>query len=58
MPVYEYRCCNCDATFEMLVRAGATVTCPHCGSPSLDNLVSLTGNAKRVQWTAVQWETT
>jgi putative FmdB family regulatory protein len=40
MPVYEYRCRNCGETFEFLVRAGTTVTCPHCGSPLLDKLIS------------------
>jgi putative FmdB family regulatory protein len=40
MPIYEYRCRNCDVTFEVLVRAGTTVTCPHCGSSSLDKLIS------------------
>lgn len=28
MPIYEYRCRNCEAMFEVLVRAGTTVTCP------------------------------
>jgi putative FmdB family regulatory protein len=40
MPIYEYRCRNCNATFEILVRAGTAVTCPHCGSSSLDKLIS------------------
>jgi putative FmdB family regulatory protein len=40
MPIYEYRCRGCEATFEVLVRAGTTVTCPHCGSSSLDKLIS------------------
>jgi putative FmdB family regulatory protein len=40
MPIYEYRCRDCEATFEILVRAGIGVTCPHCGSTSLDKLIS------------------
>ncbi|MFQ6100938.1 MAG: zinc ribbon domain-containing protein [Anaerolineae bacterium] len=40
MPVYEYRCRDCKTTFETLVRAGTVVTCPHCGSSSLDKLIS------------------
>ncbi len=40
MPIYEYRCRNCDATFEVLVRAGTTVTCLHCESSALDKLLS------------------
>ena len=51
MPIYEYRCRGCEATFEVLVRAETTVTCPHCGSPSLDKLISapfvLSGQATR-----------
>jgi putative FmdB family regulatory protein len=40
MPVYEYRCCDCRATFEVLVRTASLVTCPHCGSSSVDKLFS------------------
>jgi len=40
MPIYEYRCRSCDATFEVLVRGSNAVTCPHCGSASLDKLIS------------------
>jgi len=40
MPIYEYRCRDCDATFEVLVRGGNAVTCPHCGGSSLDKLLS------------------
>ncbi len=40
MPIYEYHCRNCNATFEMLVRASTTVICPHCGGSSLDKLLS------------------
>ncbi len=40
MPIYEYRCYNCDVTFEVLVRGGGDVACPHCGGSSLKKLVS------------------
>ncbi|HUV90645.1 MAG TPA: zinc ribbon domain-containing protein, partial [Anaerolineae bacterium] len=40
MPVYEYRCCDCDTTFEALVRDGKAAVCPHCGGSSLDKLPS------------------
>lgn len=40
MPIYEYRCQDCGATFEVLVRANKTVTCPRCGSCALDKLLS------------------
>jgi len=38
MPIYEYRCRNCEAMFEVLVRSGTAVACPHCGSSSLNKL--------------------
>ena len=51
MPIYEYRCRNCDATFEVLVRGSNAVTCPHCGSSSLDKSfsapVTLSGRTAR-----------
>jgi putative FmdB family regulatory protein len=41
MPIYEYRCQACETTFESLVRGDSTVTCPQCGSPALDKLLSV-----------------
>jgi putative FmdB family regulatory protein len=40
VPIYEYRCNDCHATFEQLVRTGSVVTCPYCGGLSLDKLFS------------------
>ena len=40
MPIYEYRCRDCDATFKVLVRGGNAVTCPHCGGLLLAKLLS------------------
>jgi putative FmdB family regulatory protein len=40
MPLYEYRCRACNATFETLVRGGSLVACPRCGSVSVDKLLS------------------
>ena len=40
MPVYEYRCRNCGATFDVLVRSGTAIACPHCGSSALDKMLS------------------
>jgi putative FmdB family regulatory protein len=40
MPIYEYRCQDCDATFEALVRGNDPVTCPHCGSATLNKALS------------------
>jgi putative FmdB family regulatory protein len=41
MPIYDYRCRTCTSRFELLVRGEQTVTCPHCGGPELDRLLSL-----------------
>lgn len=40
MPIYEYRCRNCSATFEVLVRNEGDAVCPECGSTALDKLLS------------------
>ena len=40
MPLYEYHCRACSATFEKLVRDGSRVACPHCGDSSVDKLLS------------------
>ncbi|MBI5148068.1 zinc ribbon domain-containing protein [Candidatus Pacearchaeota archaeon] len=39
MPVYEYRCKDCNAKFEVLYRQGDEVKC-ECGSENLEKLVS------------------
>lgn len=41
MPIYEYRCQGCEATFEVLVRGESEITCPHCGSATLHKLLSV-----------------
>ena len=40
MPIYEYRCGDCGKRFEALVRGSRSVTCPSCGSSSLNKLLS------------------
>lgn len=43
MPLYEFTCEECGATFEELVGAGLegpAVTCPECGSEDIEKLVS------------------
>lgn len=40
MPIYEYRCDECGTTFEKLVRGRGAITCPDCGSSSLQKLLS------------------
>ncbi len=43
MPLYEYKCADCDKPFEMLVASPAladSVVCRYCGSESVRRLVS------------------
>jgi putative FmdB family regulatory protein len=43
MPLFEYRCADCDTTFEKLTsRATAdAVECPRCGSTHARRLISV-----------------
>ena len=36
MPVYEFKCKNCDHAFEMLMSSSSQGTCPNCHSKRLD----------------------
>ena len=41
MPIYEYRCDDCDKEFETLVlRKSEVVQCPACGGEHLSRLIS------------------
>lgn len=40
MPLYDFRCRGCGATFETLVRQGYTPACPSCASTDLERLLS------------------
>lgn len=40
MPIYDYRCMDCDKTFELLVRSSTIPVCPACGSQRLEKLLS------------------
>jgi putative FmdB family regulatory protein len=41
MPIYEYRCANCDRSFEAFVRNGDDSTqCPHCHNSKLTREMS------------------
>lgn len=41
MPLFDFHCADCDATFEELVRQGADApACPGCGSASTRKLPS------------------
>ncbi|MDY0375609.1 MAG: zinc ribbon domain-containing protein [Desulfobacterium sp.] len=43
MPIYEYKCNNCDNNFEMLVLGGDKPACPSCKSLDLSRLISKCG---------------
>ena len=42
MPIYEYRCTRCDASFEKLVFSGEEqdIECPECGSREVEKKMS------------------
>jgi putative FmdB family regulatory protein len=41
MPIYEYRCANCDRSFEAFVRTGdGGPQCPHCHGSKLTREMS------------------
>jgi putative FmdB family regulatory protein len=43
MPIFEYRCSNCDEVFEQLQlrRTDTEVECPHCGGRRAEQLFSV-----------------
>ena len=41
MPIYEYRCKECEREFEALVLKNAEPSCPSCGGRDLERLFSL-----------------
>ena len=44
MPIYEYRCLNCNEEFEALIFGGDDkVSCPHCNRDKLERLMSSCG---------------
>lgn len=40
MPIYDYRCKECNQTCELLVRSSTVPVCPECGSTQLEKQVS------------------
>jgi putative FmdB family regulatory protein len=53
MPVYEYRCEECNEGFELFVRSSSQKTnpsCPKCGSHKVRKAISLfgVGGASRI----------
>lgn len=46
MPIYEYKCNDCETVSEILVKSRAKeseVTCPDCNSSNLNKLISVPG---------------
>lgn len=41
MPLYEYRCEQCGAECELLVRRAEDVVCPECGGSRLEKRLSV-----------------
>ncbi len=41
MPIYDFKCLDCEEQFEALVLKGGTPACPACQSARLEQLVSL-----------------
>lgn len=52
MPIYNYRCTACEATFEKLMgMKDPTPVCPSCGSPEVSrqlSRVATTGKAEAI----------
>ena len=48
MPIYEFRCIECENVFEEILMAsdeGNGICCPNCKSPSFERIVSKTNFA-------------
>jgi putative FmdB family regulatory protein len=41
MPLYEYRCQDCDHDFELLVRESTALECPACHGRALEKQLSV-----------------
>jgi len=48
MPLYDYRCPACQAEFELLVRTGTPIACPHCGATGLERALSRIAPAGKI----------
>ncbi|MBS0261335.1 MAG: zinc ribbon domain-containing protein [Planctomycetes bacterium] len=42
MPLFEFRCSDCEQDFEILVRSHERPACPDCGQKTLEKLFSET----------------
>ncbi len=43
MPIYEYKCADCNEDFEKLVFGGKTPNCPKCESTEVKKKLSVFG---------------
>lgn len=43
MPIFEYKCAECEREFEAFVTAERTAECPACHSANLEKLLSSPG---------------
>ena len=43
MPIYEYKCNQCEKTFEALILGSDVPQCPSCNSQDLSRLLSCCG---------------
>lgn len=41
MPIFEYRCVECDKDFEILVFSNQEVSCPTCEGDNIKRLLSV-----------------
>jgi putative FmdB family regulatory protein len=41
MPIFEYECKDCSASFELLVRSDSRIACPSCESDRVVKKLSL-----------------
>ena len=48
VPIYEFRCEACAATFEELARADELPACPRCGAPEPRRLLSRVSPTPRI----------
>lgn len=49
MPIYEYKCEKCDATFEKLQKGKGKVVCPSCGAAKTKKLFSVFASSSSSQ---------
>ena len=49
VPLYDFRCSDCTAEFELLVRNADQLACPTCGTSQIVRLVSRLAPAGRAK---------